>query len=80
MIEVPKFVAPVPQEDNHIISHAWFWPRVGQFFREKDVIVAETGESNECLLRRTQFASGVLAMLITRCRNLELRCIGYSAA
>lgn len=44
-IEVPKFTLPVPKEDNDTISHLWLWPRVGQFFREGDVIVAETGMS-----------------------------------
>ncbi|KAI0081530.1 pyruvate decarboxylase [Panus rudis PR-1116 ss-1] len=43
---VPKFVSPVPQEDNQTISHSWLWPRVGQFFKPKDVIVAETGTSS----------------------------------
>ncbi|KAF8917083.1 thiamine diphosphate-binding protein [Mucidula mucida] len=45
-LEVPKFEAIVPQEDHDIISHAWFWPRVSQFFKPKDVIVAETGTSS----------------------------------
>ncbi|KAI0770183.1 pyruvate decarboxylase [Fomes fomentarius] len=45
-ISVPKFELPLPQEDNEIISHTWLWPRVGQFFRPKDIIVAETGTSS----------------------------------
>ncbi|EKM51580.1 uncharacterized protein PHACADRAFT_261809 [Phanerochaete carnosa HHB-10118-sp] len=45
-IEVPKFTLPVPQENNDTISHLWLWPRVGQFFRKGDVIVAETGTSS----------------------------------
>ncbi|KAI0333709.1 pyruvate decarboxylase [Cubamyces sp. BRFM 1775] len=45
-IEVPKFELPVPQEDNDVISHTWLWPRVGQFFKSKDIIVAETGTSS----------------------------------
>ncbi|THH27005.1 hypothetical protein EUX98_g7185 [Antrodiella citrinella] len=45
-ISVPKFISPVPKEDNEIISHAWLWPRVGEFFRSKDVIIAETGTSS----------------------------------
>ncbi|KAL7280039.1 hypothetical protein ACG7TL_006453 [Trametes sanguinea] len=44
--DVPKFQLPVPQEDNNVISHAWLWPRVGQFFKSKDIIVAETGTSS----------------------------------
>ncbi|KAI0700359.1 pyruvate decarboxylase [Cerioporus squamosus] len=45
-LAVPKFEAPVPKEDNEIISHTWLWPRVGQFFRPKDIVVAETGTSS----------------------------------
>ncbi|KAI0369373.1 pyruvate decarboxylase [Pilatotrama ljubarskyi] len=45
-IEVPKFQLPVPQEDNDVISQAWLWPRVGKFFKPKDIIVAETGTSS----------------------------------
>ncbi|KAF8895454.1 thiamine diphosphate-binding protein [Infundibulicybe gibba] len=43
---VPLFTAQIPEEDHKIISHTWFWPRVGKFFRSKDVIVTETGTSN----------------------------------
>ncbi|CDO69055.1 hypothetical protein BN946_scf184992.g4 [Trametes cinnabarina] len=44
--DVPKYEHPVPQEDNDEISHAWLWPRVGQFFKSRDIIVAETGTSS----------------------------------
>ena len=43
-LEVPKFALPVPNEDNETISHLWLWPRMGQFFKKGDVIVAETGQ------------------------------------
>jgi pyruvate decarboxylase len=43
---VPPFTGHVPQEEGDIISQAYFWPRVGQFFRKKDVIIAETGTSS----------------------------------
>lgn len=46
-IQVPKYTSPVPNEDNDEITHAWFWPRVGAFFKPKDVIVTETGMSKE---------------------------------
>ncbi|PPR06780.1 hypothetical protein CVT24_011280 [Panaeolus cyanescens] len=45
-IEIPRFESPAPQEKHNKISHAWFWPRISSFFREKDVIVTETGTSN----------------------------------
>ncbi|OCH83963.1 pyruvate decarboxylase [Obba rivulosa] len=43
---VPKFGQPVPQDSDTTITHEWLWPRVGEFFKPKDVIVAETGTSS----------------------------------
>ncbi|KII86955.1 hypothetical protein PLICRDRAFT_43649 [Plicaturopsis crispa FD-325 SS-3] len=45
-LTVPPFLSPVPKESGSDISQAWFWPRLGEFFRPKDVIVAETGTSS----------------------------------
>jgi TPP-dependent 2-oxoacid decarboxylase len=44
-IPVPHYKLDVPKESDDQISHAYFWPRVGKFFRKQDIIVAETGES-----------------------------------
>ena len=33
---------PVPQ-DGQTIIHAYFWRRMGQFFKPGDIIVTETG-------------------------------------
>lgn len=44
-LAVPKFQAKPPQEESSIISQEWLWPRVSAFFREKDIIIAETGTS-----------------------------------
>jgi pyruvate decarboxylase len=43
-IPVPRFKLDVPKERDYKISHAYFWPRMGNFFRKQDVVVAETGE------------------------------------
>jgi len=45
-IYVPPFTYPVPNEPNDIISQAYLWPRVGQFFEPKDIVIAETGTSS----------------------------------
>ncbi|KAJ7506986.1 pyruvate decarboxylase [Mycena galericulata] len=45
-VAVPAFKGILPTEDHEIITHAWLWPRLSQFFQPKDVIVAETGTSN----------------------------------
>lgn len=45
-MSVPQFEARFPTKDplcEETTSHVWMWPRIGQFFREKDVIVSETG-------------------------------------
>jgi len=42
-LPVPAFVMPLPKEDGHTISHSWFWPRLGSFFKPKDIIITETG-------------------------------------
>jgi pyruvate decarboxylase len=46
-VPVPPFKAIIPENDplGDIISHEHFWPRMSKFFRQKDVIVAETGTS-----------------------------------
>ncbi|KAI0688327.1 pyruvate decarboxylase [Cytidiella melzeri] len=45
-LTVPHFTLPVPEEADGAITHAWLWPRVGQFFKSGDVVVAETGTSS----------------------------------
>ncbi|KAG6861380.1 hypothetical protein C0995_000786 [Termitomyces sp. Mi166 len=42
ILSIPKFLNLVPHERTEIITHDFFWPRVGEFFRPKDVIVTET--------------------------------------
>jgi len=45
-IQVVPFVNHVPHEESSVISHKWFWPRIGAFLKSKDVIVTETGTAN----------------------------------
>jgi len=45
-LPLPQYKALIPDEKDDIISQAYFWPRMGQFFKPKDVIVAETGTSS----------------------------------
>jgi pyruvate decarboxylase len=42
-IPVPKYNDVVIQGGSETITHDWLWPRVGQFFKSDDVILAETG-------------------------------------
>ncbi|KAK1221026.1 hypothetical protein PQX77_016176 [Marasmius sp. AFHP31] len=49
-LPVPHFSSPIPTKFEEglekAITHDWFWPRLGSFFHEKDVVVAETGTSS----------------------------------
>ena len=47
-LHVPRFSAVLPTDDpmGEVISQAWLWPRMAAFFKEKDVIVSETGTSS----------------------------------
>lgn len=42
-IPVPKFDNVVIDDGSEPITHDWLWPRVGQFFKSNDMILAETG-------------------------------------
>lgn len=66
-------VQPGPQADNKIakedqelskdlvISHAWLWPRVGQWLQPNDIVVTETGTANFGIWE-TKFPAGVTAL------------------
>ena len=43
------------------ITQAWFWPRVGQFLKEKDIVITETGTSNFGIWE-TKFPKNVTAL------------------
>ncbi|KAH7910804.1 thiamine diphosphate-binding protein [Hygrophoropsis aurantiaca] len=52
-MSVAQYKAILPKENEaegnlkpETISHAFFWPRMEEFFGEKDIIVAETGTSS----------------------------------
>ena len=56
----------IPKEDRHIskdqiINHAWFWPRMGQWLRPKDIVITETGTANFGIWE-TKFPEGVTAL------------------
>lgn len=47
--------------EDQIITHAWFWPRVGQWLRENDIVITETGTANFGIWE-TRFPAGVTAL------------------
>jgi len=45
-------------ENSETITQAWFWPRIGEYLREGDIVVTETGTSNFGIWE-TKFPPGV---------------------
>ena len=49
------------EDDSEIITQAWIWPRVGQFLKENDIVITETGTANFGIWE-TKFPKGVTAI------------------
>ncbi|SPO01329.1 probable pyruvate decarboxylase [Cephalotrichum gorgonifer] len=47
--------------DSQVITHDWFWPKVSDFLRKRDIVVTETGTANFGILGTT-FPPGVVAL------------------
>jgi pyruvate decarboxylase len=63
-------VKPSPTVSNEVqrnrdatptITQAWLWPRLGEFLKENDIVVTETGTSNFGIWD-TKFPPGVIAL------------------
>ncbi|KAF2153854.1 pyruvate decarboxylase [Myriangium duriaei CBS 260.36] len=48
-------------KDDGVISQAWLWPRVGQWLRERDTVITETGTANFGIWQ-TRFPKDVTAI------------------
>ena len=46
---------------HQVISHAWFWPRMGQWLQQGDIVITETGTANFGIWE-TRFPKGVTAI------------------
>jgi pyruvate decarboxylase len=44
----PEVVNKVQENEDPSpdVTHAWFWPRIGEYLREGDIVVTETGTAN----------------------------------
>jgi pyruvate decarboxylase len=49
------------EDGSETITQAWFWPRVGQFLKENDIVITETGTANFGIWE-TRFPKGVTAI------------------
>jgi len=47
--------------DGEAITHSWFWPHIGNWLQENDVVVTETGTANFGIVE-TRFPKGVTAI------------------
>ena len=47
--------------NKEAITHAWLWPRVGQWLQENDIVITETGTANFGIWE-TKFPKGVSAL------------------
>ncbi|SNX85737.1 probable PDC1 - pyruvate decarboxylase, isozyme 1 [Melanopsichium pennsylvanicum] len=63
---IPKFENKLASEDkSQVITQEWLWPRMGQFFKEQDQVIVETGTSSFGMLEaklpaKTRWVSQVL--------------------
>jgi len=48
-------------DSSETITQAWFWPRMGEFLKENDIVITETGTSNFGIWE-TKFPKGVTAL------------------
>ena len=59
----PKVVNAVKEnrDKSETITQAWIWPKVGEFLKENDVVITETGTANFGIWD-TKFPKGVTAI------------------
>lgn len=68
----PLNINPGPKPSNELpldelkspestITHAWLWPKLGQWLQENDIVITETGTSNFGIWE-TRFPAGVTAI------------------
>ncbi|KAL1982457.1 hypothetical protein VTN96DRAFT_1304 [Rasamsonia emersonii] len=62
---IPKITNAIPPAEqtstDSTITHAWLWPTVGQWLRENDIVITETGTANFGIWE-TRFPKGVTAL------------------
>ncbi|KAJ9202350.1 hypothetical protein DTO021D3_4484 [Paecilomyces variotii] len=65
VLSPPKISNALPQEEktssDKTITHNWLWPIVGQWMKENDIIITETGTANFGIWE-TRFPKGVTAV------------------
>jgi pyruvate decarboxylase len=65
-VSPPPKLSNKPPEDtwestDPTITHAWLWPAVGEWLRENDIVITETGTANFGIWE-TRFPKGVVAL------------------
>jgi pyruvate decarboxylase len=49
------------EDESSTITQAWFWPKVGEFLKENDIVITETGTANFGIWE-SKFPRGVAAI------------------
>lgn len=49
------------EDSSETITQAWFWPKAGEFLKEDDIVITETGTANFGIWE-TKFPKGVTAL------------------
>jgi pyruvate decarboxylase len=49
------------KDSSTTITQTWFWPRIGEYLRENDLVVTETGTANFGIWD-TKFPAGVIGL------------------
>ena len=49
------------QDSSETVTQAWFWPQVGDFLEENDIVITETSTANFGIWE-TKFPKGVTAL------------------
>lgn len=74
--KIPHVSNQVPKHEletaDQTITHAWLWPTIGQWLRENDILITETGTANFGVWE-TRFPKGVTAI-----NQILWGSIGYS--
>jgi TPP-dependent 2-oxoacid decarboxylase len=82
----PKMMNKVKenQDNSETITQAWFWPRVGEFLKENDIVITETGYGkfrylgDQVSQRSNRSQSSTLGQHWLLCRCMSGRCSSCS--
>ena len=72
LVSLPQPASTVPGDSKQKLTHSWFWPQVGEFLKDNDIVVTDAGTSNFGIWG-TRFPKGVIAV-----NQIHWSSIGFS--